>query len=186
MTGGPRSGATRVAGLLVPLLVVPSAVIAAEGLVDVPKLVNFTIVVAILVLALRKPLAGFLDARTEQIRQQIRQRETWKRETASLRSQAASRKSRIEEQEEATVRRIREAATEEAERIVAEAEAQAVQISEQAQRELEERVGAAEGALRRSSARAAARIARARIPGKITDADRRRLLDAGMNAIHAD
>ncbi len=171
---------------LVFVLAAPTPVLAAEGLVDVPKLVNFAILATIVVLALRKPLAGYLAAKTEQIRQQNQQRDAWKRDAESLRSQAASRTSALGEQEEATARRIRETAKEEAARILAEAEAQAVQISEAAQRELEARVEAAEGALRNRLARAAARAARARIPQEITDADRRRLLDAGARAIHAD
>ncbi len=166
-------------------LLVPSAAFAAEGLVDVPKIVNFTILAAILGYALRKPLAAFLQAKTEQIRRQNEQVANWTRDSAELRGRAETRTASLGGEEAATLARIREAAVEEAGRIVAEAEAQAAQISEQAQRELEARVRAAEDALRRSSAQAAARIARERIRKEITDEDRNRLFDAGLDAIRA-
>jgi len=189
MTAGRNHPARLLRGLgsaVLLLLLLAEPASAAEGLVDVPKLVNFTILATILVFALRKPISGYLKARTEQIRLENQKVKDWNEEAASLLAQALERKSSLSGEEEAAISRIREAAVEEAGRIVAEAEAQAEQILEQSQRELESRVRAAEGTLRRASARAAAEVARDRIRQEMNDADRHRLLDIGMDAIRAD
>jgi F0F1-type ATP synthase membrane subunit b/b' len=53
----------------------PSALFAAEG-GELPRIVNFAILAAVLVLVLRKPLADFLNAKTTQIREELSEART--------------------------------------------------------------------------------------------------------------
>ena len=160
---------------------------AEEGALEfLPKIVNFTILATILVLALRKPIASYLEARALQIREQLAEART-NREEAARAAERATERSRELENEVATARqRITEAASAEARRIVEAAEEQAKKIGAAAQAELNQEVRVAERRLAAGAARAAVRIARTRLRNTMSEEDHRRLLDAGRAALRAE
>ena len=159
---------------------------AEEGASNLPKIVNFTILATILVLALRKPIASYLEARALQIREQLAEART-NREEAARAAERATERSRELENEVATARqRITEAASAEARRIVEAAEEQAKKIGAAAQAELNQEVRVAERRLAAGAARAAVRIARTRLRDTMSEEDHRRLLDAGRAALRAE
>ena len=170
------------------LVAAASPAFAAEegGASNLPRIVNFTILATILVLALRKPLAGYLEARAQQIREQLAEARA-NREAAAREAERASQTSAaLEDAVEAARRRIAETASAEGERIVAAAEEQAQRISAAAHAELNKEVRVAERRLAAGAARAAAQIARSQLRSNVSEEDHRRLLDSGMAAIRRD
>ena len=159
---------------------------AEEGASNLPKIVNFTILATILVLALRKPIANYLEARALQIREQLAEART-NREEAARAAERATERSRELDKEVATARqRITEAASAEARRIVEAAEEQAKKIGAAAQAELKQEVRVAERRLAAGATRAAVQIARTRLRDTMSEEDHRRLLDAGRTALRAE
>lgn len=178
----------RVAALLLLLAVVASPAFAADGETasNLPKIINFTILAAILVLALRKPLGSYLEARAAQIREQLAEARANREEAARATEAAAQRTATLDEAVEAARHRIAEAATTEGRRIVTAAEEQAKRISAAAEAELSKEVRIAERRLATGAARAAVQIARARLRNTMSDEDHRRLLDSGIAEIRHD
>ena len=168
------------------VVVASPAFAAEEGASNLPKIVNFTILATLLVLALRKPLASYLEARALQIREQLAEARANREEAARAADRATPRSGELDDAVEAARERIAEAATAEGRRIVAAAEAQARKIGAAAQAELNQEVRVAERRLAAGAARAAVRIARTRLRDTMSEDDHRRLLDAGMTAIRRD
>ena len=162
----------------------PEAALAAEGsVIDLPKIINFTIVATIIVLAVRKPLGSYLTARAEAIREQLAEARAAREHAASARDRARKQAATLDDEVETARRRIAEAAVEEGRRIVARAEEQAEKISAAAKAELDKEVRAAERRLSAGAAGAAVRLARARLRTEMTDEDHRRLVASGVAAI---
>ena len=159
---------------------------AEEGASNLPKIVNFTILATILVLALRKPIASYLEARALQIREQLAEARTNREEAARAAERATERSRELENEVAIARQRITEAASAEAHRIVEAAEEQAKKIGAAAQAELNQEVRVAERRLAAGAARAAVRIARTRLRDTMSDEDHRRLLDAGRAALRAE
>ena len=159
---------------------------AEEGASNLPKIVNFTILATILVIVLRKPIAGYLEARALQIREQLAAARADREAAARTAERAAARSRELDDEVEAARQRITEAATAEGRRIVAAAEEQARKIGATAQAELNQEVRVAERRLATGAARAAVRIARTRLRDTMSEEDHRRLIDAGMTAIRRD
>lgn len=168
------------------VVVASPAFAAEEGASNLPKIVNFTILATLLVLALRKPLASYLEARALQIREQLAEARANREEAARAADRATHRSGELDDAVEAARERIAEAATAEGRRIVAAAEAQARKIGAAAQAELNQEVRVAERRLAAGAARAAVRIARTRLRDTMSEDDHRRLLGAGMTAIRRD
>lgn len=172
------------AAVAVVLVSVGSPAFAAEeGASNLPKIVNFTILATILVLALRKPIASYLEARALQIREQLAAARADREEAARAAERATARFRELDGEVEAARKRITEAATAEGRRIVAAAEEQARKIGATAQAELNQEVRVAERRLAAGAARAAVEIARTRLRDTMSEEDHRRLIDAGMTAI---
>ena len=188
----PEAGAMRpllvtvvLAGGILATTAAP-AFAAEEGASNLPKIVNFTILATVLVLALRKPIASYLEARALQIREQLAAARADREEAARAAERATERSRELDDEVEAARRRITEAATAEGLRIVAAAEEQARKIGATAQSELNQEVRVAERRLAAGAARAAVRIARTRLRDTMSEEDHRRLIDAGMTAIRRD
>jgi len=173
------------AGFILATVAAP-AFAAEEGASNLPRIVNFTILATILVLALRKPIAGYLDARALQIREQLAAARADREEAALAAERATGRFRELDGEVEAARQRITEAATAEGRRIVAAAEEQARKIGAAAQAELNQEVRVAERRLAAGAARAAVGIARTRLRNAMSEEDHRRLIDAGMTAIRRD
>ena len=175
------------ASVVVILVAAGSPAFAAEeGASNLPKIVNFTILATILVLALRKPLASYLEARALQIREQLAGARTNREEAARAAERATERSQELENEVETARQRIAEAATAEARRIVEAAEEQAKKIGAAAQAELNQEVRVAERRLAAGAARAAVEITRTRLRDTMSEEDHRRLLDAGRAALRGD
>ena len=172
---------TLLVGTVSPALAADEA--AASNL---PKIINFTILATILVLALRKPLASYLEARALQIREQLSEARANREEAARTAERAAQRSASLEDEVLAARQRIADSATAEGRRIVAAAEEQAKRIAIAAEAELHKEVRIAERRLAAGAAQAAVQIARARLRNTTSDDDHQRLLDAGIAAIRRD
>ncbi|MXZ60832.1 MAG: hypothetical protein F4228_03000 [Acidobacteria bacterium] len=173
------------AGILLATVAAP-AFAAEEGASYLPRVVNFTILATILVLALRKPIAGYLEARALQIREQLAAARADREEAARAAERATARFRELDDEVEAARQRITEAATAEGRRIVAAAEEQARKVGAAAEAELNQEVRLAERRLAAGAARAAVEIARTRLRDTMSEEDHRRLIDAGMTAIRRD
>ena len=173
------------AGAILATMAAP-AFAAEEGASNLPKIVNFTILATILVLVLRKPIAGYLEARALQIREQLAAARADREEAARAADRATARFRELDGEVEAARQRITETATAEGRRIVAAAEEQARKIGATAQAELNQEVRVAERRLAAGAARAAVGIARTRLRNTMSEEDHRRLIDAGMTAIRRD
>ncbi|MCY4627023.1 MAG: ATP synthase F0 subunit B [Acidobacteria bacterium] len=175
------------ASVVVILVAAGSPAFAAEeGASNLPKIVNFTILATILVLALRKPLASYLEARALQIREQLAEARTNREEASRAAERATERSRELRNEVETAQRRIAEAATAEARRIVEAAEEQAKKIGAATQAELNQEVRVAERRLAAGAARAAVEITRTRLRDTMSEEDHRRLLDAGRAALRGD
>lgn len=182
-----RSGAAAaVILLLVAGFASPAFAADEEAASNLPKIINFTILATILVLALRKPLASYLEARAGQIREQLAEARANREEAARAAEAAARRSESLEGEVQAARERIVSAANAEGRRIVTAAEEQAGRISAAAEAELNKEVRIAERRLAAGAARAAVQLARTRLRDNISDEDHRRLLDAGITAIRHD
>lgn len=173
------------AGAILATVAAP-AFAAEAGTSYLPRVVNFTILATILVLALRKPIAGYLGARALQIREQLAAARADREEAALAAARATERFRELDGEVEAARQRITEAAAAEGRRIVAAAEDQARKIGAAAQAELDQEVRVAERRLAAGAARAAVGIARMRLRHTMSEEDHRRLIDAGMTAIRRD
>ena len=180
-----RPAAAVFAGFILAAMAAP-AFAAEEGVSNLPKIVNFTILATILVLALRRPIAGYLEARALQIREQLAAARADREEAARAAERATARFRELDDEVEAARQRITEAATAEGRRIVAAAEEQARKIGAAAQAELDQEVRVAERRLAARAARAAVQIARTRLRDTMSEEDHRRLIDAGVTAIRRD
>ena len=172
--------------LFLGVMASPALAAEEESASNLPKIVNFTILATILVLVLRKPLAGYLEARALQIREQLSDARSNREEAARATERAAQRSAQLEDEVQAARARIADAASAEGRRIVAAAEEQARKISAAAQAELNKEVRMAERRLAAGAARAAVQIARGRLRETMSDEDHQRLMDAGITAIRRD
>ncbi len=177
-----------VAALVASFLVLPAVVLAAEGEAssNIPKLVNFTILAGLLVVLLRKPLANFLDAKAQQIRDELEASRADRAAAAAARELAEARDTGRDAEAERTRARITESAVEEGQRIIAAAEEQAKKITAAAEAEVEAEVRNAERRLTAAAARAAVRVTRERLRTGMTDEDHSRLIHAGIEAIRSE
>lgn len=167
---------------------VPAMAAAAEAAQssNLPKVINFTILATILVLAIRRPLANYLDARAQQIRERLSETRADREAAGRAEALAEQRSTTLDDEVEAARRRIAESAAAEGRRIVAAAEEQARKISAAAEAELEAEVRSAERRLAAGAARAAVRLARTRLRDTMSEEDHRRLVDAGIAAIRSN
>ena len=179
---------TVTAGLGLVFLALPALGVAAEGEAssNIPKLVNFTILAVALIALLRKPLANFLDAKAQQIRDELEASRVDREAAAAARDLAAARDTGRDAEAEQTRSRITAAAVEEGQRIVAAAEEQAKKITAAAASEVEAEIRSAERRLTAAAARAAVRVTRERLRTGMTDADHSRLIHTGIEAIRSE
>ena len=179
----------RAALVAILLLAAATPVLAAEesGVIgfDLARVINFSILATILVLVLRKPLGGYLNARTQQIRDQLVAARENREQAGEAAEQAARVAAGLDDETAAARRRILEAASAEARRIVAAAEEQAARITAGAEQELDAEVRSAERRLASRAAEAVARLARARLREGVSAEDHRRLVGAGLRAIRS-
>lgn len=181
-----RRWATVALGLAV--LFLPAAAPGAEGEAssNIPKAVNFTILAGALILLLRRPIGNLLDAKAEQIREELEASRADRAAAEAAGELAETREADRDAAVEQTRARITSAAVEEGKRIIAAAEEQATKITSAAEAEVEAEVRAAERRLAAAAARAAVRVTRERLRTGMTDEDHSRLIHAGIEAIRSE
>ena len=178
-----RSFLTQVTALVAITLFVGAApALAAEG-GDLARITNFAIVAAALTLALRKPLAGYLTARTEQIRAELKEagEKTERAKTEHQRAEEllASLDSEVEKARAEAV----QAAEAERERILKAAHTEAGRIKELATKEIDAEVEAGRRRLLARAAELSVSLAQEKIEKTMTDDDQSRLIDRSIEIL---
>jgi F-type H+-transporting ATPase subunit b len=160
----------------------PAVLLAAEG-GELPRIVNFGILAAVLVLVLRKPLADFLNAKTTQIREELaeaRSRET----TAEVeRKRTEELLAGLDREVQKAKEEARAAAQAERDRILRTAEQEAARIRAIARKEIDAEVEAGRRRLFARATELSVDLARKKIESSITDEDRNRLIDRSVDIL---
>jgi F-type H+-transporting ATPase subunit b len=159
-----------------------SPVFAAEG-GELPRIVNFTILAAVLVLVLRKPLADFLNARTTQIREQLQEARSREANAEVERKRAEELLASLNQEVQKAKDEARRAAQAEKERILKTAEQEASRIRAIAKKEIEAEVEAGQRKLFARATELSVDLAHKKIAGSMTDADRDRLIDRSVDIL---
>jgi F-type H+-transporting ATPase subunit b len=160
----------------------PAGLQAAEGaeghselVLNLGKLVNLLLVLAVLVWVVRKPLANFFASRTHAIREQLAEAQKARQEAEAKLAQIEASMSSLDDE----LRRIREDAEREAqeeyERQVAAAEKDAEKLIARARQEIDGMTRAAQAGLKEHAAGLSVELAQARIRSEMTAEDHERL-----------
>lgn len=171
----------RVPALLL-VLVTASPVLAAEG-GELPRIVNFAAVAAVLVLALRKPLAGYLTAKTEEIREQLKEAKSKQERADEERIQAEDLLARLDDEVQKAKNEARRAADVERDRVLKAAELEAARIRQIAKKEIEAEVEAGRRKLMARATELSVELAHKKLKAAMTDADRSRLVDRSIDLL---
>jgi F-type H+-transporting ATPase subunit b len=177
-----RAGLDRVFLAAVVTLSGASPLAAAEG-GELPRIVNFAILAAILVLVLRKPLGGYLNARTEQIREQLKEAKS-KQERADLeRTKSEDLLARLDDEVEKAKAEARRAAEAERQRILTAAEQEAARIRELARKEIEAEVEAGRRKLLARATELSVELAHEKLQKTMGAEDQARLIDRSIEIL---
>jgi F-type H+-transporting ATPase subunit b len=154
-----------------------------HGSGELPRIVNFAILAAILVLVLRKPIAGYVNARTDQIREQLKDAKA-KQEKADVELKRAEELLQsLEGEVEKAKAEARRAAEAERERILRTAEQEAARIRELAKKEVATEVEAGRRRLLARATELSVDLAQKKLEASMTDADRSRLIDRSIQIL---
>lgn len=168
--------------LLLLLIGVANPLYAAEGS-NLPRITNFAIVAVALILAVRKPLAGYLQARTEQIRTELADAKDKTAKAEVELEQATALLASLGDEVEKAKQDAKRAAEAERDRILAAAKTEAARIKEIAQREIDNEV---ENGRRRLYARAtelSVELAHKKLEASMTEKDQTRLIDRSIEML---
>ncbi len=160
----------------------PTALFAAEG-GELPRIVNFAILAAVLVLVLRKPLAGFLNAKTAQIREELSEARSRETNAEVERKKAEELLASLEGEVRKAKSEAASAAQAEKERILKTAEQEAARIRAVAKKEIEAEVEAGRRRLFARATELSVDLAHKKIENSMTDADRSRLIDRSVDIL---
>jgi F-type H+-transporting ATPase subunit b len=155
----------------------------AEHASELPRIVNFTILAVILVLVLRKPLAGFLVAQTDQIREQLADAKTKQARADEERKRAEELLESLEDEVAKAKEEARKAAESERDRILRAAELEAARVRELARKEIDAEV---ESGRRRLLARAtelSVDLAHKKLESSMTEADQKKLVERSIELL---
>jgi F-type H+-transporting ATPase subunit b len=164
------------------LFLVPSPLYAAEGS-NLPRITNFAIVAIALILAVRKPLADYLRARTDQIRAELADARDKTAKAEVELEQATALLSRLDDEVEKAKREAKMAAEAERERILTAAKNEAARIKEIARKEIDNEV---ENGRRKLYARAtelSVALAHKKLEATMTQQDQSRLIDRSIEML---
>ena len=163
----------------VAVLVPVSPLWAAEG-GELPRIVNFTILAVILALVLRKPIVGFLEAKTEQIRSSLEEAKVKQKRADSERLKADELLARLEAEVERAKEEARQAALAERQRILDAASREAARIEELARKEIEAKVEAGRRKLLAKAADLSVVLAHRKLEAAMTEADHAQLIEKNI------
>ena len=155
---------------------------AAEGS-SLPRIVNFAIVAAALVFALRGPLGGYLQARTDQIRHELQDaKEKSDRAEVEL-EQAKSLLASLDDEVEKAKKEAKRAAETERDRILKAAETEAERIRDIARKEIDNEVEAGRRRLLARAAELSVSLAHEKLEGSMTDKDHDALIERSIEIL---
>lgn len=160
----------------------PSPLLAAEG-GELPRIVNFAILATVLVLVLRKPLADFLNAKTTQIREELREARSRETNAEVERKRAEELLLSLDQEVQKAKDEARRAAEAEKERILKTAQQEAARIRAIAKKEIDAEVEAGRRRLFARATELSVELAHKKIATSITDADRDRLIDRSVDIL---
>lgn len=163
------------------LLFVPNFLLAAEeagnkwgSLLPLGRWFNLALVILVLVLVARKPLAAFFANRTQSIREQLEEAQKARREAEAKLAEVAERMKHLEDELRDVKAAGEKEAQEEYPRLLAAAEKDADKIIERARQEIDGMTRAAQVELKQHVAALAVQLAEEKIRNEITveDCDR--------------
>ncbi|MGH9321456.1 MAG: hypothetical protein ACRD21_23075 [Vicinamibacteria bacterium] len=167
---------------LVLTLAGASPLLAAEG-GELPRIVNFAILAAILLFALRKPLGDYLNQTTEQIKEQLREAKT-RQENADVEGRRAEELlASLGREVEKAKEEARRVALAEQDRILKSAEQEAARILEIAKKEIDAEVEAGRRKLLAHATEISVELARKKLSSSMTESDRKRLVDRSIEIL---
>jgi len=141
------------------------------------RLMNFAVLVAVLIIVLRKPLKSGLGSRVEQIKSELEELEAKREEAKRAYALMEQRLADSAAEREQVLADFRAMGEKEKAAIVAGAEATAQRIKEQANFTIEQETAAAKADLRREVAEMSATLAEDLLKEKINPEDQTRLVD---------
>lgn len=156
--------------------------LAAEG-GELPRIINFAILATILVVVLRKPIASYLDAKTQQIREELADAKQ-KQDRAATESVKADE---LLQNLDAEVARAKaeavRAAEAERERILKAAEVEAKRIQELAEKEVSAAVETGRRQLLAKAAELSVDLAHKKLQSTMTEQDQTKLIDKSIEML---
>lgn len=147
------------------------------------RVVNFAILAGALVYLLKKPLANYLDAKTEQIRSDLAEAAGKREHAEAERKEAEARLAGLDKEIAAARAKGLAQAEDERRRIVQAAENEAARLAENAKKEIETEVELARRKLTARAAELSIEMARKKLGEQMSDADRRTLFDRGLDKL---
>lgn len=155
---------------------------AAEG-GEMPRIVNFVILFAILFALLRKPIASYLEARTQQIREQLADAAEKRARAEEQKKEADALLARLDDEVERAKREAQEAAEAERRRILRAAAEEGARIREIARKEIEAEVEAGRRRLLARAAELSVSLAHEKLRSSLTAEDQARLVDRSIEML---
>ena len=152
---------------------------AAEGS-NLPRITNFAIVVLALFLLLKKPLAGYLQARTDLIRAELLDAKEKSAKAEVELEQAKALLGSLDDEIEKAKGEARSAAEAERARIVELAETEAARIKELATKEIANEVETARRKLLAHAAELSVSLAHQKLERSMTEDDQTKLIDRSI------
>ena len=174
------------AALVVIIIGLAAPLYAAEDghhIFDLPRIANFAIVAAALYFAVRRPLAGYLHARTEQIREQMKDAHEKSERAEQERKQADALLASLPEEVEKAKQEAKRAAEAERARILKAAEAEAERIKELARKEIDHEVEAGRRRLLARAAELSVSLAQKKLESTMTEEDQAALIDRSIEIL---
>jgi F-type H+-transporting ATPase subunit b len=167
--------------LVLGIAVFPEAVLAAEqankwgSLLVIGRSFNLLLVIAVLVWALRKPLAAFFAQRTQAIHEQLAEAQEARRAAEARVAELESRMSRLDDELKEIKQNAEREAQEEYARLSVMAEQDVNKIIDRARQEIDGLTRAAQKELKSHIAELSVQLAEENIRKEITDVDRGRI-----------
>ena len=152
----------------------------AAGGSNLPRITNFTIVVLALFLILKKPLAGYLQARTDLIRAELTDAKEKSAKAEVELQQAKALLGSLDDEIEKAKDEARSAAEAERARIVELAETETARIQEIAAKEIANEVETARRKLLAQAAELSISLAHKKLESSMTEDDQTKLIDRSI------
>jgi len=178
--------------LLVPFLLVPQGVLAADGSGDwrptydlALRWINFGILVFLIIRYARKPLVNFFKEKSEDVRKEIRAVEQEKEEILARVDEILKTRDHSMEKLEKLKERIMVQGTAKKERIIEDAQKESKMMLESAQRKIESKMMKAQEDIRAEMIDHAFEMAMQRLPAEMKDQDSQKLYEQYLEGTKA-